>query len=219
MSQEEIDEALEVFEQDVNLGLNSTRVMGRVLAQAYRSLRLELTEARCAVKDKQDEIAKLRAELTENDEQKFGAMKAKISELIVHNEKIYEALRQMKEDDIRHARVCPQHVKNIDPWVRESALIEAKKEIAAWVESDKQTTLRAMSAEAENKRLREAAMFARSAILKHDGNGRLAWLDDVQYLLHKALANPSGLCDHERPFCHDTPTCSRIANPPATGRE
>lgn len=67
----------------------------------------------------------------EREEQKFAAMKAKIGELVSHNEKIYEALREMKEADIRHARTCPMHVKNIDSWVRESDLLKAKEELSA----------------------------------------------------------------------------------------
>lgn len=35
----------------------------------------------------------------------------------------------LKENDRRHALVCPQHVKNIDPWVRESALLESQAEV------------------------------------------------------------------------------------------
>lgn len=38
----ELEEALEVFEQDLNLGLGSTKVMGRVLAAEVRRLQLEL---------------------------------------------------------------------------------------------------------------------------------------------------------------------------------
>ena len=96
----------------------------------------------------ESEVSSLRSEAADREEQKFGAMKAKINELVAHNEKIYEALRQMKEADIGHARVCPQHVKNIDPWVRESDLKIALAEVSS---------LRAAVKEARAKAFREAA--------------------------------------------------------------
>lgn len=66
-----------------------------------------------------------------DQKEKVSDLEAKINELVAHNEKIYEAIRKMKEADIGHARVCPQHVKNIDPWVRESALIAANAEVSS----------------------------------------------------------------------------------------
>ena len=41
------------------------------------------------------------------------------------------ALAELKEADRLHANICPQHVKNVDPWVRESALIAAETQLAA----------------------------------------------------------------------------------------
>ena len=39
----ELEEALECFETGMNLGLSSTRVMGKVLATAYRQAQVEIT--------------------------------------------------------------------------------------------------------------------------------------------------------------------------------
>ena len=47
----EVNEALEVFEQDINLGLSSTKVMGHVLAVAYRQLESALAACREECKD------------------------------------------------------------------------------------------------------------------------------------------------------------------------
>lgn len=73
---EETKEALQVFESDpnINLGLSSTRVMGRILARALRAAWKDLADVTKELRDtqskavslaqeKQDEIFELRARL------------------------------------------------------------------------------------------------------------------------------------------------------------
>lgn len=48
-----------------------------------------------------------------------------------------ERARKAEESDARHALVCPQHVKNVDPWVRESALKSSEAQVAALTEKVK----------------------------------------------------------------------------------